>query len=101
MTRPEAENLVGIYAGLAGVSKSDVLRDHGGAQFSAFKPALAELAVEKLAPIAAEMRRLMGDPGEIDRILANGTERASEIAENTMNEVRKIVGLIHGVAGGV
>jgi tryptophanyl-tRNA synthetase len=100
-TRPEAENLVGIYAGLAGVSKGDVLRDHGGAQFSAFKPALAELAVEKLAPIAAEMRRLMGDPGEIDRILADGTERATKIAENTMNEVRKIVGLIHGVGGGV
>ena len=99
-TRPEAENLVGIYAGLAGMSKADVLRDHGGAQFSAFKPALAELAVEKLSPIATEMRRLMGDPGEIDRILFDGTERAAAIAENTMNEVRKIVGLIHGVGGG-
>jgi len=94
--RPEAENLVGIYAGLAGVSKADVLRQYGGAQFSAFKPALAELAVEKLAPVAAEMRRLMADPAEIDRMLADGAERASVIAEKTMNEVRDIVGLIHG-----
>ena len=94
--RPEADNLVGIYAGLAGTSKADVLREHGGAQFSAFKPALAELAVEKLAPIASEMRRLMADPAEIDRTLASGASRAAVIAEKTMNEVRDIVGLIHG-----
>ena len=64
--RPEADNLVGIYAALAGESREAVLRDHGGAQFSAFKPALADLAVEKLAPIAGEMRRLLADPGHID-----------------------------------
>ncbi len=62
-SRPEADNLVGIYAALADISKADVLRDHGGAQFSAFKPALADLAVAKLAPIAGEMRRLLADPG--------------------------------------
>ncbi len=66
--RPEADNLVGIYAALADITKEDVLRDHGGSQFSAFKPALAELAVEKLAPIAGEMRRLNADPGYIDSV---------------------------------
>ncbi len=93
-TRPEADNLVGLYAGLAGISKAEVLREHGGAQFSAFKPALAELAVDKLAPIAAEMRRLLADPAEIDRVLAEGSERAGALAEKTMNEVRDIVGLL-------
>ena len=75
--RPEADNLVGIYAALAGMTREAVLRDHGGAQFSAFKPALADLAVEKLAPIAGEMRRLLADPGHIDRILVDGAERAA------------------------
>ncbi len=93
-TRPEADNLVGLYAGLAGVSKAEVLRQHGGAQFSAFKPALAELAVARLEPIAGEMRRLLADPAEIDRMLADGSERAGAMAEKTMNDVRDIVGLI-------
>jgi tryptophanyl-tRNA synthetase len=73
-----------------------VLREHGGAQFSVFKPALAELAVERLSPIAREMRRLMADPAEIDRTLASGARRAAVIAERTMNEVRDIVGLVRG-----
>lgn len=94
--RPEADNLVGIYSALAGTTKADVLRDHGGSQFSAFKPALAELAVERLSPIAAEMRSLMADPAEIDRILGDGAERAAVIAEQVMNDVRDIVGLIRG-----
>jgi tryptophanyl-tRNA synthetase len=92
--RPEADNLVRIYAALADISPEDVIRDHGGAQFSVFKPALADLAVAKLAPIASEMRRLMADPAEIDRILIHGAERAAVIAEKTMNEVKDIVGLI-------
>jgi tryptophanyl-tRNA synthetase len=92
--RPEAENLVGIYAALAGTSHEAVLRDHPGAQFSAFKPALAELAVAKLAPIAAEMRRLLADPGHIDKVLAEGAERASSIAHPIVNEVKDIVGLL-------
>jgi len=92
--RPEAENLVGIYAALAGVSKGDVLRDHGGAQFSAFKPALAELAVEKLAPVAGEMRRLLADPGHIDKVLIDGAERAAAIADKTMAGVKDVVGFI-------
>ena len=92
--RPEADNLVGIYAALADVSKADVLREHGGAQFSAFKPVLAELAVVKLAPIAAEMNRLLADPGHIDAVLADGAGRAAAIAEKTMAGVKDVIGFI-------
>jgi tryptophanyl-tRNA synthetase len=92
--RPEADNLVGIYAALAGVTREAVLKDHGGAQFSAFKPALAELAVAKLGPVAAEMRRLLADPGAIDQILNQGAERARAIAEPIMRGVRDIVGFV-------
>ena len=92
--RPEADNLVGIYAALAGVTKADVLKDHGGAQFSAFKPALSELAVAKLAPVSAEMTRLKADPAYIDGILADGAARAEAIAKPVMNAVKDIVGLL-------
>ena len=92
--RPEADNLVGIYAALAETSKAEVLREHGGAQFSAFKPSLADLAVEKLAPIAGEMRRLMADPGHVDAVLKRGAERARAIADKNLAEVQDIVGLL-------
>ena len=94
--RPEAENLVGIYAALAGTSKPEVLSEFGGNQFSQFKPALADLCVEKLGPIAEEARRLMNDPAEIDRVLADGSERAREIATPILNEVKDVVGFIRG-----
>src|SRR4051794_22467759 len=92
--RPEADNLVGIYAALADTSKSDVLKQHGGAQFSAFKPALAELAVAKLSPIAGEMKRLVQDPAYIDSVLAEGAARARAIAAETMKAVKDIVGFV-------
>jgi tryptophanyl-tRNA synthetase len=92
--RPEAENLVGIYAALAGMTATDVLRDHGGGQFSGFKNALADLAVSKLAPIAGEITRLTADPGYIDSVLADGSARARAIAAPIMKDVRKIAGLI-------
>ncbi|MBZ9673302.1 tryptophan--tRNA ligase [Mesorhizobium sp. ES1-3] len=95
-SRPEAENLVGIYAGLAEMSKADVLRQFGGQQFSVFKPALADLAVEKLAPIAGEMRRIQGDRAYVDAVLRDGGERAGVLAETTMKTVRDIVGLLQG-----
>ncbi|MFP1630474.1 tryptophan--tRNA ligase [Zhengella sp. ZM62] len=94
--RPEAANLVGIFAALSDVSRDDVLRDFGGRQFSDFKPALADLAVAKLDPIASEMRRLMADRGHIDQVLRDGGERASVLAEATMKDVRRIVGLLTG-----
>jgi tryptophanyl-tRNA synthetase len=92
--RPEADNLVGIYAGLADVEKQAVLDQFGGAQFSGFKRALVDLAVAKLSPINGEMKRLLADPAEIDRILADGAMRASEIAAVTMAEVKDILGFV-------
>jgi len=92
--RPEAENLVGIYAALSDKTKAEVLLEFGGQQFSAFKPALVELAVNVLAPVNNEMRRLLDDPTHIDAILKQGGERARAIAENTMNEVRDIIGFL-------
>jgi tryptophanyl-tRNA synthetase len=92
--RPEAQNLVGIYAALADTTKEKVIAEFGGRQFSAFKPALADLAVEKLAPIAAEMRRLMADPAHIDAVLKEGGERAGVLAEATMKTFRRFVGLL-------
>lgn len=92
--RPEADNLVSIYAALAGTSRENVLRDHGGGLFSAFKPALAELAVTVLAPVNNEMRRLLADPAHLDGVLASGAERARAIAEPTVKEVKQVVGFI-------
>jgi len=92
--RPEAENLVGIYAALAGMTPTGVLKTYGGGQFSTFKKALAELAVEKVGPIGGEMRRLTADPAEIDRILARGSERARALAAPNMKVVKDIIGFI-------
>lgn len=93
-SRPEADNLVGIYAALAGTTKSEALREHGGSQFSQFKAAFVDLAVAKLGPIGAEMKRLVQDPAYIDGVLAAGAERAQAIAADTMKAVKDIVGLI-------
>ena len=75
-SRPEADNLIGIYAALQGVSKAQVLAQFGGGQFSSFKTALADLAVTTLGPIGAEMKKLVQDPVYIDSILADGSQRA-------------------------
>jgi tryptophanyl-tRNA synthetase len=93
--RPEADNLVGIFAALAGRSKQEVLRDFGGGQFSSFKNALVDLCVTKLAPIASEMKRLAADPGHVDAILIGGAERAQKIAHETMQKTKDIVGFVH------
>ncbi|HVV93509.1 MAG TPA: tryptophan--tRNA ligase [Hyphomicrobiales bacterium] len=92
--RPEAENLVGIYAALADSDAAAVLREHGGAQFSAFKAALVDLAVAKLGPIGAEMKRLVADPGAIDAVLADGADRARAIAEPNYRAVKEIMGFV-------
>jgi tryptophanyl-tRNA synthetase len=94
VARPEAENLVGIYAALADASKAEVLKEFGGAQFSTFKSALVDVSVAKLSPIAAEMKRLMQDPAYIDAVLAQGADRASAIATETINAVKDILGFI-------
>lgn len=92
--RPEANNLVGIYAALKNISKQDVLNEFGGAQFSAFKPALAELAVEVVSPIGDEMRRLLNQPDELDAILRDGAERAHKIADPILKKTKEIIGFI-------
>jgi len=92
--RPEADNLMGIYAALSGESKDSVLAEYGGQQFSSFKKALADVAVAKLEPLGNEIRRMMDDPAEIDRVLAEGSARARAIAQPIMAEVKDIVGLI-------
>src|SRR5947208_1928397 len=92
--RPEADNLVGIYAALADKPKADVLREFGGGQFSTFKTALADLSVAKLSPVAAEMKRLTQDSTYIDSVLADGAGRAEVIAGETLNAVKDIVGFV-------
>ena len=92
--RPEADNLVGIYAALQGVSKGLVLNEFGGSQFSTFKTALADLAVAKLGPIGSEMKKLTQDPVYIDEILADGSQRAQALAADTMKAVKDIVGFV-------
>ena len=92
--RPEARNLVNIFAALSDLSVDDVLAEVGGQQFGSFKPMLAELAVEKLSPISAEMARLMDDPAEIDRILARGAAQAREITAPILKKTYEIVGMV-------
>jgi tryptophanyl-tRNA synthetase len=92
--RPDADNLVTLYAALADTTKDAVLRDHGGSQFSTFKPALADLAVSVLSPINDRMKALLAEPDHIDAVLADGSERAGAIAGKVMDEVRDIIGFI-------
>jgi tryptophanyl-tRNA synthetase len=92
--RPEAENLVTIYAALSDIQPVEVLQEFGGGQFSRFKTALSDLAVEKLSPIAGEMRRYLADPAGIDAILLDGADRARAIAEPVYQDVKSIMGFI-------
>jgi len=91
--RPEADNLVTIYAALAGKTRADVLKEHTGSQFSGFKKVLTDLAVAKLAPITEKMRHLLKDPVEIDQILIRGAEHANALTQKHMTEIKDIVGL--------
>jgi tryptophanyl-tRNA synthetase len=92
--RPEADNLVGIFAALKETSRAEVLKEFGGGQFSTFKTALADLAVAKLGPIGAEMKKLTQDPVYIDQVLADGSQRAQVLAAETMKAVKDIVGFV-------
>ncbi len=93
-SRPEAENLVGIYAALAGKTVEEALGEVGGEQFSRFKERLTEIAVAKLSPVAEEMGRLMAAPDHIDAVLADGAARAREIASPILRGAKDIVGFI-------
>jgi tryptophanyl-tRNA synthetase len=92
--RPEAQNLVGIYAALSDRTRKDVIDEYAGQQFSVFKPALVDLAVNVLEPVSREMHRLMDDPSHIDAILKDGSARANAIAGKTMADVREIIGFV-------
>ncbi len=94
--RAEARNLIEIYAALSDTSPEAVITEYAGAGWGQFKPALADLAVDKLAPISDEMRRLMDDPAEIDRILGKGAEKARAIADPILRQTYDIVGLLRG-----
>jgi tryptophanyl-tRNA synthetase len=98
--RPEAANLIGIYAALSDTSAEEVVKTYAGAQFSVFKDALTQLAVATLAPIGAEMARLVQDPGYLDGVLAQGAERAEAIAAPVLDEVFDIVGLLRPKGAG-
>jgi tryptophanyl-tRNA synthetase len=90
--RPEADNLVGVFAALTDRTKAEVLADYAGQGFGVFKPALADAAVAALAPVTDAMRRLMADPAEIDRVLKDGAERAKAVADPIVAETKKLVG---------
>jgi tryptophanyl-tRNA synthetase len=92
--RPEARNLVGIYAALAGITAEAVVAEFAGQGFGVFKPALADLAVSHLTPITGEMTRLMADPAEIDRILGDGANRAAALADPILAETYDKVGFL-------
>jgi tryptophanyl-tRNA synthetase len=92
--RPEADNLVGIFAALTDETKEGVLKRFGGSQFSSFKTALADATIEKLAPIRAEILRLNSDSAYVDSILANGAAKARTIARPNMDAIKDVLGLI-------
>ncbi len=92
--RPEAENLLSIYAALSDRKLEEVIQEFAGKQFSEFKNALADLTVAQLSPIATEMRRLLADPAQIDAILRDGAARARAIAAPVVAETKKLVGFI-------
>ena len=92
--RAEANNLLRIYAALARKPRAEVIREFAGASFAKFKDALADVAIEKLAPLTAEMRRLAADQTYVDKVLADGAERAASLAEPIMKELRDIVGFV-------
>jgi len=92
--RPEAANLIGIFAALSDRSAADVCQQFGGTEFSQFKKDLIELAVEKLSPITAEMQRLMADPGYVDGVLRDGAVRAAAIADPILREAQDLVGFL-------
>jgi tryptophanyl-tRNA synthetase len=93
-TRPEAENLLGIYAALGDITREQAIARWAGRNFSEFKSELADLSAEVLGKICGEMRRLLADPGYIDGILRRGAERANALARPHLNEVFNIMGLL-------
>ena len=90
--RPEAENLLGIYSSLKNQNINITLKEFGGKNFSEFKTNLSEQLIDKISPIANEINKLLNDPGYLDKILLAGAEKANDIAENKVREMKKIIG---------
>ena len=90
--RPEAENLLGIYSSLKNQNINITLKEFGGKNFSEFKTNLSEQLIDKISPIAKEINKLLNDPGYLDKILLAGAEKANDIAENKVKEMKKIIG---------
>ena len=93
-SRPEARNLLGIYAALADTDMAGAVNEFSGQQFSALKDRLSEVAVARLDPIQDEYRRLLSDKAEIDAVLADGAERARALAEPVLREVQDVIGFL-------
>jgi tryptophanyl-tRNA synthetase len=92
--RPEASNLINIYAALANTTREAVAAEFCAKNFSDFKKALAALAIEQLSPITSLMRELLKEPDHIDRILAEGAERANKIAGKNLRQIKETVGFV-------
>ena len=93
--RPEAHNLLSIYSSLSDQTLEKVLKEFSGKGFSYFKPKLIDLAVETLNPISLEMRNLLKDTNQIDKILKNGAQKAREIAEPVLKDIKNLVGFVN------
>ena len=93
--RPEAHNLLSIYSSLSDQNLEKVLKEFSGKGFSYFKPKLIDLAVETLNPISLEMRNLLKDTNQIDKILKNGAQKAREIAEPVLKDIKNLVGFVN------
>src|SRR4029453_18799609 len=91
--RPEAKNLVGLYAAVTGETVEQVLRRFAGQGFGAFKPALADALVALLHPLRSRLQELRNDPAELDRLLAEGSARAAELGAPVLREAYRAVGL--------
>ena len=90
--RPEAENLLGIYSSLKNQNIKTTLKEFGNKNFSEFKTSLSEQLIDKISPMAKEINKLLNDPGYLDKILLAGAEKANDIAENKVREMKKIIG---------
>ena len=93
--RPEAHNLLSIYSSLSDQTLEKILKEFSGKGFSYFKPKLIDLAVETLNPISLEMRNLLKDTNQIDKILKNGAQKAREIAEPVLKDIKNLVGFVN------
>ena len=90
--RPEAENLLGIYSSLKNQNINTTLKEFGGKNFSELKTNLSEQLIDKISPMAKEINKLLNDPAYLDKILLAGAEKANDIAENKVKEMKKIIG---------